>query len=491
MMPAFEVAAAGCTDALSRLSAIGYDESAVRERLGLSDLADLQMRALPIYRRERLHRGDALDRAIDLFLLQGELSEAALGSVLSPAARDALVHSGLLERRGDAVRARASLFPVGSRLVFSDLAWPQLLTADAYDAPHDLVMAVGADSRWLARATVRRPIASALDLCTGSGIHALLAAQHARSATAVDINPRAVRCTAFNAAAMGLAHVEALEGDLYAPVGGRTFDLITANPPFVPAPAQELGFRDGGPSGEDVQRRIVAGLPRHLARGGIAQVVTEVGERDGEALESRVREWLEGAPMDVHVLRLRVHSAQAYAIGHAGGDEHASFLDSVERWSANLAAQRYDRVVSVLLAFQWSEAPWSRADDAFPPLRDAGADIEAILAAESLSRDPALAGRLRAGSVMRTGAITVVGVRTLGSEEPAAARASLRGAALPVEHALGALELDLLEAMDGAVAVADFLAAAATAGVAESAVLDALGSLLRKGFARLEVSARR
>jgi len=80
-------------------------------------------------------------------------------------------------------------------------------------------MFIGVDSRWLARACVRRPVSSALDLCTGSGIQALLAATHARRVTAVDINPRAVRCTRFNAQALDCHNLKVKEGDLYGPVG--------------------------------------------------------------------------------------------------------------------------------------------------------------------------------------------------------------------------------------------------------------------------------
>jgi hypothetical protein len=45
-----------------------------------------------------------------------------------------------------------------------------------------------------------------------------------------------------------------------------------------------IGFRDGGHSGEDVLRRIVVGLPHHLAPGGITQIFTELGERQDETL---------------------------------------------------------------------------------------------------------------------------------------------------------------------------------------------------------------
>jgi SAM-dependent methyltransferase len=346
-------------------------------------------------------------------------------------------------------------------------------------------MYVGTDSRWLARATVHRPVASALDLCCGSGIHALLAARHAGRVTAVDINPRAVACTAFNACALGLANLEALQGDLYAPVGERTFDLITANPPFVPAPAQEVGFRDGGATGEDVQRRIVEGLPHHLAPGGLAQIVTELGERDGEPLEARLRQWLDGAPLAIHILRLRIHPAPVYAMGHAEGDDYPAYLASVGRWYANLKAQGYARVVSVLLAFQWSQGePWTRVEEARPPARDAGADLEAAFQAERLAREPGLRERLARGRVVRCVPVALMEAQALGAKAPPRIQA-LAGAALPVEHDLEPLERDLLEClgMDQPVAVAGLLAVAAKASLPAEAVLDTLVGLVRKGLA--------
>jgi len=75
-----------------------------------------------------------------------------------------------------------------------------------------------------------------------------------------------------------------------------------------------LGFRDGGRSGEDVQRRIVRGSSAAPRAGGAAQIVTEIGERDNEPLVQRVRQWLGSAPMDIHVLRLRIHPAAVYAM---------------------------------------------------------------------------------------------------------------------------------------------------------------------------------
>ncbi|HEX4510373.1 MAG TPA: methyltransferase, partial [Burkholderiaceae bacterium] len=427
----FDIDPAGCDGVLARLAALGFSEEAVRNRLGLDDINDLQLRAVPIYRAERLQPRDPLVSAIDLFMLQGTLPTSELDDLLGPREQQALVACGLLERSDGTARLRASLYPVGPDLIFSDHASHELDPHALGDDPHDRVMYVGTDSRWLARVTLRNPVDTALDLCCGSGIHALLAAAHARQVTAVDINPRAVQCTTFNVRARGLKNVEALPGDLYAPLGDRRFDLITANPPFVPAPEQKVGFRDGGPSGEEVQRRIIEGLPRHLGPTGVAQIVTEFGESDADPLERRLRRWLGDAAIDIHVLRLRTHSAQAYAIGHADGDGPAAFLRSVDDWATNLRAHGYTRIVSVLLAFRRTAAPpWSRSDEARPPTRAAGNELEAVFAAERLARDPALRARLRGGRVVRTGPVGIFESRALGTDVPRSIQARLFGQAL-------------------------------------------------------------
>ncbi|HEX8908912.1 MAG TPA: peptide chain release factor N(5)-glutamine methyltransferase, partial [Anaeromyxobacteraceae bacterium] len=75
-----------------------------------------------------------------------------------------------------------------------------------------------------------------LDLCTGTGcvaISAKLARPSAR-VTAVDLSPEALALARENAARLG-AEVALLAGDLYAPVPeGERFDVVTANPPYVP-----------------------------------------------------------------------------------------------------------------------------------------------------------------------------------------------------------------------------------------------------------------
>jgi len=122
---------------------------------------------------------------------------------------------------------------------------------------------------------------SVLDLCTGSGCLAILAARHFPNAAihAVDISKDALAVAARNVADHGLEDRIALHrGDLFAPLSGQRYDLIISNPPYVDAEGMaalprecraepKLAF-DGGPDGLDIVRRILDEAKRHLTPGG-------------------------------------------------------------------------------------------------------------------------------------------------------------------------------------------------------------------------------
>lgn len=75
-----------------------------------------------------------------------------------------------------------------------------------------------------------------LDLCTGSGVVAIAAAEMgAASVTAFDICPRAVRCSRANARAAGV-DVDFRHGPWTGALACQPFDLIVSNPPYVPSP---------------------------------------------------------------------------------------------------------------------------------------------------------------------------------------------------------------------------------------------------------------
>src|SRR3984893_5032452 len=139
-------------------------------------------------------------------------------------------------------------------------------------------------------------VGSVLDLCTGSGCLAVLAAGAFRNAAidAVDISRVALEVAARNVADYGLEHrVTLLRGDLFAPIGDRRYDLIISNPPYVDAEGMaelarecraepKLAF-DGGADGLDLIRRILQEAERHLTpEGGL---LCEIG-RGRERLEA-------------------------------------------------------------------------------------------------------------------------------------------------------------------------------------------------------------
>ncbi len=126
-------------------------------------------------------------------------------------------------------------------------------------------------------------VESVLDLCTGSGCLAILAARNFPNAQidAVDISRDALEVAARNVRDYGLEHRLTLHrGDLFQPLGGKRYDLIISNPPYVDAEGMaglprecraepKLAF-DGGADGLDIVRRILEEAQAHLTpQGGL------------------------------------------------------------------------------------------------------------------------------------------------------------------------------------------------------------------------------
>jgi ribosomal protein L3 glutamine methyltransferase len=162
-------------------------------------------------------------------------------------------------------------------------------------------------------------VTRALDLCTGSGCLAILAAlafSHARI-DAVDLSRDALEVAAMNVAEYGLQdRVECIESDLFTALKSRTYDVIVSNPPYVNAesvatlppeyqaePALALG---SGEDGLDATRQILADAKTHLNPGGL--LVVEIGH-NRDALEAAYPTlpftWLDTESGDQFVFMLR------------------------------------------------------------------------------------------------------------------------------------------------------------------------------------------
>ncbi len=167
-----------------------------------------------------------------------------------------------------------------------------------------------------------------IDFCAGSGIQAistLISLQGCcTNATAlfVDINQRALRFARFNAILNGIQEdrISTINADITAGndfiqcIGGEPFDIILANPPFIPVPEERVSkdseisssciekryglFSSGGPSGEDVLESIISLSPRlfRSKKGGLLAIVSEFmnppeGKEENQSLMQKIKKW--------------------------------------------------------------------------------------------------------------------------------------------------------------------------------------------------------
>ncbi|MFO1426216.1 MAG: HemK/PrmC family methyltransferase [Steroidobacteraceae bacterium] len=119
-----------------------------------------------------------------------------------------------------------------------------------------------------------------VDLGTGSGAVALAIASERPGwhVTATDASEAALAVARGNALAAGLQRVEFVAGRWYVPLGGRRFDLIVSNPPYIAGDDpvlqgdslshEPLAALTPGPDALAALREIVRGAPAQLAPGG-------------------------------------------------------------------------------------------------------------------------------------------------------------------------------------------------------------------------------
>jgi ribosomal protein L3 glutamine methyltransferase len=140
-------------------------------------------------------------------------------------------------------------------------------------------------SPWIADAEA---VGNVLDMCTGSGCLAILAAHEFPNAQvdAVDLSPEALHVAAHNITDYQLQdRVQLIQSDLFSQLAGRKYDLIISNPPYVDAPSvaalpqeylhePELSLGSGA-DGLDATRIILQNAAQHLTPNGI--LIVEIG----------------------------------------------------------------------------------------------------------------------------------------------------------------------------------------------------------------------
>lgn len=271
--------------ARSFLQKCGYSEENVCSFLGLQRICDFEhvdLSKLPDARTSP----EPLGLLIRVFFLLQDASATEIKSHIPEDVLEAFQDLDLLRRTTEdppTVQSSVWLYPVQGLILASDRQ------KDLQDAVFPAISPLS--YRFLQRMS-RGPASDALDLCSGSGIAAMLLSQHCRRVIASDVSARAVHFANFNCQLNGCDRVESVQSDLYSALEGNTFDRIVAHPPYVPSVSNAVVWRDGGATGEEPIRRIVDGLPRFLRPGGTFYASCGGFDTRDKTFEQRIRNWL-------------------------------------------------------------------------------------------------------------------------------------------------------------------------------------------------------
>ena len=146
-----------------------------------------------------------------------------------------------------------------------------------------------------------RPGEAVLDVGTGSGIQAIVAAATAARVVAIDINPEAVACARANCARNAVANVTVLEGDLFAPLAnapdGPLFDRILFTPPYMDGEPRDAFDRALYDPGQALARRFFAEVGQHLTPTGVVRMLYSTIANHAGALALAARHGFVASPV--------------------------------------------------------------------------------------------------------------------------------------------------------------------------------------------------
>jgi SAM-dependent methyltransferase len=284
----------------SVLSEASFDEQTLCRAFDLGDMSDIAR--LRVANIEQSGVSNQLQILCRLFLVLGLVPRAEVERAFDERVIRSFLSLGLLAlgEFGDNFYANVLLYPVYGLIIASDREINpdgSLITGKT-----DLVFPAVYEGTLQFLRLLPELDGDALDLCAGTGIGAFILSRTYKRAFSLDVSARATEFARFNQALNGRENVEVLQGDLYGPVEGRTFDCIVAHPPYVPSLTLETVWRDGGVTGDLFVRRIIEGLPKYLRPDGCAMLLTQVVDTKAAVFEERVRQWLGAAASEFDII---------------------------------------------------------------------------------------------------------------------------------------------------------------------------------------------
>ena len=273
----------------------GYTSTNLADRLGLTDglYADLS-NLDPLL--ERTSDDGLLPLLARVFFVGWPITQEICRNYIPCNILELCISANLLVTESDTFAPNAILIPFQDTCLI------------ACDAPRlrghkpDAVLGPSGTTRTLAQAAFRSRTASVLDLGTGPGVLAIVAAGFSAEVTATDLNERCIEFARFNAALNGVENIDFRAGDGFAPVQGKQFSRILANPPFFLSPVKTFAFSDSPLLLDGFTRKLAAEAAVHLEPNGVFQMICEWVQVQGEPWQQRLRSWTAESGCDVFVL---------------------------------------------------------------------------------------------------------------------------------------------------------------------------------------------
>jgi hypothetical protein len=341
----------------ARLVEAGYTTVRLEETLGGGRISFTPTN-IAVHER-RLASSDPFSVLVRLFLLGATLDEKQATAALDPVDVEELATAGWLEAAGGGVRATLKLVPHGDVLIASDRE---------SDGPTgtDWVAGIHPPSVTLAKLTVRRPVARALDVGTGNGIQALLASRHADEVVATDLNPRALAVAGLNARLNRVENIELRKGSYFEPVEGEQFDLVTCNPPYVMSPENRYAYRDSGLPGDTVSRQVVEQAPVFLGEDGFAHILISWGHAKDDPWRP-LEPWVADNGCDNWLLHFGSDDPVTHAsewLKPVARDDPEAYGDRLDRWLGYLDGLGIEAIAhgAVILRRRSRARNWARRD---------------------------------------------------------------------------------------------------------------------------------
>jgi SAM-dependent methyltransferase len=334
---------------------------------------------LPLHLRRLRNDDSACATLVKLFILGVTMERKRADTALAPFGVDLLERLQLVREDEGGIRGVIRLVPHDDLVIASD--------RPDEDTGADHVAGIHRPSATLANLTVRRAVDLVLDVGTGNGIQAILAARHANRVVATDLNARALVFARLNAALNGVTNIEFREGSFLEPVAGERFDLIVANPPYVISPESEFLFRDSGLGGDRVSEQLVRDLPDHLAEDGFATVmVSWIQEGDDPAV--RPSEWIADRGCDAWVFHSRTDDVLTTAsLWNRDAKTSDEYAERIDRWTDYYSSEGITSVAygGLVLRRRSGSDNWIRSTE-LPAgrLAAAGAHLERMFAGQDV-----------------------------------------------------------------------------------------------------------